>query len=94
MAEFERDSDDLGGGRSGGRFGPRRAKFCPFCAEKVTVIPYKEGDLLRRFLTENGKIRPRRQTGVCARHQRRLAVSVKRARHLALIPFEGQMSRD
>jgi small subunit ribosomal protein S18 len=71
--------------------GPRRfiarPKICQFCAEKNTVIDYKQVDLLRRFVTEEGKIRPRRQTGTCARHQRALAVEIKRARHVALLPF-------
>ena len=71
--------------------GPRRfiarPKICQFCAEKNTVIDYKQVDLLRRYVTEEGKIRPRRQTGPCARPQRALAREIKRARHVALIPF-------
>jgi len=55
--------------------------------DKVTHIDYKQADVLRRFLTERGKIRPRRQTGTCATHQRQLALAIKRARHLALLPF-------
>lgn len=94
MADFERESEDSGGGysRPGGRMSMRR-KFCSFCIDKTKVIPYRDGDLLRRFLTDRGKIRPRRQTGVCARHQRGLAVAVKRARHLALLPFTAEHSR-
>ena len=69
-----------------GRFGPRR-KTCFFCKEKIPHIDYKQADLLRRFLTDRGKIRPRRQTGNCAKHQRWLSVAIKRARHLALLPF-------
>ncbi|MCC6147922.1 MAG: 30S ribosomal protein S18 [Anaerolineaceae bacterium] len=73
------------------RPGPRRfvsrPKICQFCAEKNTVIDYKQVDLLRRYVTEEGKIRPRRQTGTCTRHQRALAREIKRARHVALIPF-------
>jgi small subunit ribosomal protein S18 len=53
----------------------------------VTSIDYKAPDVLRYFLTEQGKIRPRRQTGVCAKHQRQLATAIKRARHLAMLPF-------
>ncbi|HEY67216.1 MAG: 30S ribosomal protein S18 [Chloroflexi bacterium] len=68
------------------RFG-RRRKVCIFCREKVTHIDYKQTDVLRSFLTERGKIRPRRQTGTCAKHQRQLAMAIKRARHLALLPF-------
>ncbi|WP_299024307.1 30S ribosomal protein S18 [uncultured Thermanaerothrix sp.] len=64
-----------------------RPKICQFCADKNATIDYKQVDLLRRFLTEEGKIRPRRQTGTCAKHQRLLAREIKRARHLALLPF-------
>ncbi len=64
-----------------------RPKICQFCADKNAVIDYKQADFLRRFVTEDGKIRPRRQTGTCAKHQRELATAIKRARHLALLPF-------
>jgi small subunit ribosomal protein S18 len=64
-----------------------------FCEEKVTHIDYKQADLLRGFLTDRGKIRPRRQTGTCAKHQRQLAVAIKRARHLALLPFVVEPGR-
>ena len=64
-----------------------RPKICQFCADKNAVIDYKLGDFLRRFVTEDGKIRPRRQTGTCAKHQRELATAIKRARHIALLPF-------
>ncbi len=73
--------------RSGPRRFVARPKICQFCAEKNTVIDYKQVELLRRYVTEEGKIRPRRQTGTCARHQRALAKEIKRARHVALIPF-------
>jgi small subunit ribosomal protein S18 len=56
-------------------------------------IDYKQHEMLRRFVTEEGKIRPRRQTGSCSRHQRELARAIKRARHLALLPFTGGMPR-
>lgn len=68
------------------RYTPR-PKICQFCADKNAEIDYKQADFLRRFVTEDGKIRPRRQTGTCARHQRELATAIKRARHLALLPF-------
>jgi small subunit ribosomal protein S18 len=55
------------------------------------VIDYKRVDMLRRFVSEDGKIRPRRQTGTCAKHQRELAKAIKRARHLALLQFTGEM---
>jgi small subunit ribosomal protein S18 len=74
--------------------GPRRymarPKICQFCADKNVSIDYKQVDMLRRFVTEEGKIRPRRQTGTCARHQRVLAREIKRARHLALLPYVGE----
>ena len=65
---------------------PRR-KVCAFCADKEKVIDWKDADGLRRFVNEGGYIRSRRKTGTCARHQRRLAIAVKRARHMALLPF-------
>jgi len=76
--------------RRGRRFAPRR-KVCQFCAEGTHSIDYKDMDLLRRFVSERGKIRPRRQTGVCAKHQRRVAVAIKRARHVALLPFVAEL---
>jgi small subunit ribosomal protein S18 len=80
-----------------GQTGPRRffarPKECQFCTDKNVVIDYKNVELLRRFITDEGKIRPRRQTGTCARHQRELARAVKRARHLALVPFAGEVLR-
>jgi len=71
-----------------------RARVCMFCAEKITKIDYKNSDMLRRFLTERAKIRPRRQTGNCARHQRAVARAIKRARHLAMLPFVGSQTRE
>jgi len=65
----------------------RRRRICAFCVEKVNEIDYKQYEVLRRYLTEHGRIRPRRQTGTCAKHQRGLAKAVKRARHIALLPF-------
>jgi len=69
-----------------------RPKVCQFCVEKMDTIDYKQTDLLRRYITDDGKIRPRRQTGTCAKHQRQLARAIKRARHLALLPFVGEVS--
>jgi small subunit ribosomal protein S18 len=71
-----------------------RPKICQFCADKNIKIDYKQVDLLRRFVTEEGKIRPRRQTGTCARHQRELARAIKRSRHLALLPFALERWQD
>ncbi len=84
-----------GGGRRGGRpgGGPRRPRVCPFCERKVREVDYKQPDELRHYLTERGKIKPRRKNATCAKHQRRLAVAIKRARHLALLPFTTESSR-
>jgi small subunit ribosomal protein S18 len=81
------------GGSSGyrGRGGfVRKPRVCQFCTDNVKVIDYKQGDMLRKYVMERGKIRPRRQTGTCAQHQRALAVAIKRARHLALLPFADE----
>jgi small subunit ribosomal protein S18 len=67
-----------------------RPKICQFCADRHLAIDYKQADVLRRFITEEGKIRPRRQTGNCAKHQRLLAAAVKRARHISLLPYTGK----
>lgn len=68
----------------------KRRKVCPFCADKVDYIDYKDTAKLRRFISERGKILPRRMTGVCAKHQRGVTVAVKRARHIALLPFTAE----
>lgn len=74
------------GRRDGGR--PRfRRKVCRFCEEPNTVIDYKKPEVLERFITDRGKILPRRVTGTCAKHQRAVAVAIKRARIIALLPF-------
>jgi small subunit ribosomal protein S18 len=78
----------------GGRRYVARPKICQFCADKNSLIDYKQVDMLRRFVTEDGKIRPRRQTGTCARHQRELARAIKRARHLALLPYTMEPWQD
>ncbi len=70
----------------GGRYAPKR-RFCSFCANKVKEIDYKNITLLRGYISDRGKIDPRRRTGTCARHQRALAMAIKRARHLALLPY-------
>lgn len=80
--------------QQGGR--PRffaRPRECQFCTEKGARINYKQVEVLRRYVSDDGKIRPRRQTGVCAKHQRELAVAIKRARHIALLPFNGEVLR-
>ncbi|MBN1486124.1 MAG: 30S ribosomal protein S18 [Anaerolineae bacterium] len=89
MAYNNRGGND-GGGRRRRRFTPKRVKACYFCAEKINFIDYKDADMLRRYVTERGKIRPQRQTGLCAKCQRRMAVAIKRARHMALLPFVAE----
>ena len=71
--------------RRGGRNG--RKKDCSFCVDRAEFIDYKDVAKLRRFISERGKILPRRVTGTCAYHQRALTVAIKRARHLALLPY-------
>lgn len=65
----------------------RRKKVCVFCADKSATIDYKDANKLKRYISERGKILPRRITGNCAKHQRALTVAVKRARHLAMMPY-------
>lgn len=64
-----------------------RRKVCSFCVDKLENIDYKDISRLRRFMSERAKILPRRVTGTCAEHQRKLTVAIKRARHLALLPY-------
>ncbi len=84
------------GGRPGGRGegGPRkffrRKKVCKFCVEKIDSINYKDVRLLQQFVAERGKIVPRRLTGVCTPHQRRLTTAIKQARNIALLPFAAR----
>jgi small subunit ribosomal protein S18 len=89
-----------GGPRSQGRpSGPRRGKrsfvrkrkVCRFCVDKSDFIDYKKSEVLAPFLQERGKILPRRMTGTCARHQRWLAVAIKRAQNIALLPFSAEL---
>ncbi len=74
------------GGGGGGRFGGRR-KVCGFCVDNIGEVDYKDISRLRRYVSERGKIEPRRKLGTCAKHQRSLTVAIKRARHVALLPF-------
>lgn len=93
MADMRR-----GGGRgdSGDKEGrgmrPRRSrrKVCNFCADKIEHIDFKDVGKLRKFISERGKILPKRMSGNCARHQRELTIAVKRARHIALLPYSGE----
>jgi small subunit ribosomal protein S18 len=85
------DRDDRGG-EEGGRRGFGRRKVCRFCADKNLKVDYKDQGQLKYFLTERGKIIPRRISGNCAKHQREVATAVKRARMLAILPYTvGQM---
>lgn len=93
-------ADDRSYGRGGprgrrGRMagGPRRRRVCAFCVDKVKYVDYKEIDTLRRYVTERGQIRARRKTSLCAKHQRKLATAVKRARYMALLPYTGDHVR-
>jgi small subunit ribosomal protein S18 len=94
----DRDRGDRGdrggpsgaGGRDQGRKFFRRKKVCRFCVEKIDDINYKDVRLLQQFVAERGKIVPRRLTGVCTPHQRRLTVAIKRARNIALLPFAAR----
>ena len=81
-----RGGEGRGGGMRRGRPGGRR-KVCRFCADKTLKVDYKDVRTLRSFITEGGKIVPSRTSGNCAKHQRQLAVAIKRARVLALLPF-------
>lgn len=85
----ERSERPERGGR--GRF--QRRRICAFCADKVETINYKDVALLRRFLSDQAQIESRRRTGTCARHQRRLTTAIKRARHLALLPYTAEHIR-
>ncbi|MGD0739886.1 MAG: 30S ribosomal protein S18 [Terracidiphilus sp.] len=85
-------SGPRGAGRPGGGPGGRgkffrRKKVCKFCTEKIDAIPYRDVKLLQGFVAERGKIVPRRLTGVCTTHQRRLTRAIKQARNIALLPF-------
>jgi small subunit ribosomal protein S18 len=97
MSEFQNDRQP-GGGR-GGRTGRkdekggarrgmfRRRRVCKFCTEHIDYISYKDAKMLLQFIPERGKIQPRRLSGTCATHQRKLQTAIKRARQLALIPY-------
>ena len=72
--------------RPRGKYIPKR-RVCSFCQDKVENIDYKDATILRPYISDRGKIAPRRKSGACAKHQRRLAIAIKRARHLALLPY-------
>ncbi len=91
MADSRRGGND-GGSRFEGRGRPRRTrrKVCAFCADKIEHINYKDVGRLRKFVSERGKILPKRMSGNCAAHQRELTIAIKRSRHVALLPFAGE----
>lgn len=70
-----------------------RRRGCEFCADKIHTPDYKQADRLRRYVGERGRLEPRRKTGACATHQRRVAVAVKRARQVALLPYTAEHIR-
>jgi small subunit ribosomal protein S18 len=75
------------GGKEGKRYFFKRRKVCKFCADKIDYIDYKDVKLLSSFVPERGKILPRRMFGTCAEHQRKVSAAIKRARHIALLPY-------
>ncbi|MBC7254851.1 MAG: 30S ribosomal protein S18 [Chloroflexi bacterium] len=82
--------------RSGGRSAAgqrRRRRLCPFCVENAKAIDYKDVVLLRQFISRSGRIVARRKSGTCAKHQRMVARAIKRARHIALLPFTASHTR-
>jgi small subunit ribosomal protein S18 len=85
--DMDRDIDDKTGRGKGKVF--FKKKVCRFCTQKLK-IDYKDADMLRKFITERGKILPRRITGTCAKHQRALALAIKRARIIAILPFVAE----
>ncbi len=83
----DRGGRSEGDGRGGGGRGFGRRKVCRFCAEKSLKVDYKDANLLKYYVTERGKIIPRRISGNCAKHQRKVALAIKRARMVALLPY-------
>ena len=88
-----RGGNSGGGRRPSSRYRPRRRRVCAFCADKSKIIDWKKSDDIRRYVGHNGSILPRRRNGLCARHQRSMAVAIKRARHLALLPYTSEHLR-
>lgn len=94
--EMETEIEEGQGGTehgAGRRRFVRRPHVCQFCTERAKSIDYKQTELLKRYVTEQGRMRSRRETGTCARHQRMLAQAIKRARHIALLPFQAERFR-
>jgi small subunit ribosomal protein S18 len=91
--ERDQDRDDDDGDRRGRRRHFGRRRVCTFCVDKVESIDYKDPGKLRRYVSDRGRIEARRRTGTCAKHQRWLATALKRARHLALLPYTPEHIR-
>lgn len=89
MADYNRSDRSDRSDRPERRGRKGRRKVCSFCVDKVDSIDYKDISKLRRFISERAKILPRRVTGTCAHHQRELTVAIKRARHIALLPYSS-----
>ena len=87
MNMFADKKEPKGLGMEGGAFRRGRRRGCGFCSDEELVIDYKDPQALKYFVTERGKIVPRRISGTCAKHQRELAVAIKRSRNIALLPF-------
>lgn len=75
------------------RRGRGRRRVCPMCADKISFVDYKDSNFLRRFLSDRGRIESRRKAGTCAKHQRALSQAIKRARHIALLPYTADHIR-
>ncbi len=86
----DRADYDKGEGKGGMRMRRAKKKVCAFCVDKATDIDYKDVAKIRKYVSERGKILPRRISGNCAKHQRQLTVAVKRARHIALLPYTAE----
>ena len=89
-APVEKNEASAPAARPAMRPNKRRKKVCAFCADKIEVIDYKDQARLRKCVSERGKILPKRMTGTCAKHQRELTIAIKRARHVALLPFVAE----
>ena len=87
MPGYNNDRSDFKGSS---RMRKPRRKVCAFCVEKATSIDYKDVPKIKKFTSEKGKILPRRISGVCAKHQRQLTTAIKRARHIALLPYTAE----
>jgi len=92
-APRDREGGDGQRRRGGGGFGRGRRRACVMCVEKMASVDYKDFSFLRRFLSDRGRIESRRKSGTCAKHQRALAQAIKRARHLALLPYTAEHVR-